>query len=254
MVDSGEAAALVAERVWTETAKALAEPAPERFLATLRACGALAVVYPELDRLYGVPQPARWHPEIDTGVHVGLVLKAAAGLSPLPRVRFAALMHDLGKGTTPRAEWPKHVGHEERGVALIEALAARLKVPNEFRELAELVARHHGVVHRARELRATTLLDLIERCDALRRPERFLEFLLACEADLRGRTGFESDPYPQGALLRAAHAAALAATLDAGERAGLDGPAIGAALRQRRLDAVKRAIAAHTPTASPPGP
>ncbi|HUO96154.1 MAG TPA: multifunctional CCA addition/repair protein [Steroidobacteraceae bacterium] len=254
MVASGEAAALVAERVWAETAKALAEPAPEHFLATLRDCGALAVVYPELDRLYGVPQPARWHPEIDTGVHVGLVLKAAAALSPLARVRFAALVHDLGKGTTPPAEWPKHVGHEERGVTLIQALAARLKVPNEFRELAELVARHHGVAHRARELRATTVLDLLERCDALRRPERFAEFLLACEADLRGRTGFESDPYPQGALLRAAHAAALGATLEAAERAGLDGAAIGERLRQRRLEAVKRAIAPRAATASPQDP
>ncbi|HUO80810.1 MAG TPA: multifunctional CCA addition/repair protein [Steroidobacteraceae bacterium] len=247
MVAAGETAALVPERVWQETARALAEPAPQAFLAVLHDCGALAVVYPELERLYGVPQPPRWHPEIDTGVHIGLVLEAAARLTPSPRVRFAALVHDLGKGTTPPAEWPKHVGHEERGARLIDALADRLRVPNDYRELALLVARHHGLCHRALELRASTVLELLEHCDALRRPERFTEFLLACEADLRGRAGFAERAYPQGEYLRAAHAAAQAVELGAAERAGLDGAAIGARLREKRLQALAALRAAQAP-------
>jgi tRNA nucleotidyltransferase (CCA-adding enzyme) len=238
MVAAGEAGALVPERVWQETAKALAEPAPEAFLAVLREAGALAVVFPEIDRLYGVPQPPRWHPEVDTGVHVGLVLAAAARLTALPRVRFAALVHDLGKGTTPPAEWPKHLGHEERGAQLIVALAERLRVPNDFRELAVLVARYHGLSHRALELRAATVLELLEHCDAFRRPQRFDEFLTACEADMRGRTGFEDRDYPQAAHLRAALALTRAVELGADERAGLDGAAIGARLRDRRLAAL----------------
>ncbi|MBS0396231.1 MAG: multifunctional CCA addition/repair protein [Proteobacteria bacterium] len=250
MVAAGEAAALVPERVWAETAKALAEPAPAAFLAVLRESGALAVVFPELDRLYGVPQPERWHPEVDTGVHVGLVLAAAARLTSAPRVRFAALTHDLGKGATPPAEWPKHVGHEARGAQLIEALAARLRIPVDYRELAVLVARHHGLAHRALELRPATVLELLEHCDALRRPERFEEFLLACEADLRGRTGFEERDYPQGRFLRAALAAVQPVALDPAERGGLDGAAIGARLRERRLEAL-RALCAARPTASP---
>ena len=247
MVAAGETAALVPERVWRATARALAEPAPQAFLAVLHDCGALAVVYPELERLYGVPQPPRWHPEIDTGVHIGLVLEAAARLTPSPRVRFAALVHDLGKGTTPPAEWPKHVGHEERGARLIDALADRLRVPNDYRELALLVARHHGLCHRALELRASTVLELLEHCDALRRPERFTEFLLACEADLRGRAGFAERAYPQGEYLRAAHAAAQAVELGAAERAGLDGAAIGARLREKRLQALAALRAAQAP-------
>jgi tRNA nucleotidyltransferase (CCA-adding enzyme) len=238
MVAAGEAAALVPERVWQETAKALAAPAPQAFLAVLRESSALEVVFPELARLYGVPQPPLWHPEIDTGVHVGLVLEAAARLTPLARVRFAALVHDLGKGTTPPSQWPKHLGHEERGAQLIAALAERLRVPNDFRELAVLVARHHGLCHRALELRASTVLELLEHCDAFRRPERYGEFLLACEADMRGRAGFAERPYPQGDYLRAALAAAQSAALGAEERAGLDGAAIGARLRQKRLDAL----------------
>jgi tRNA nucleotidyltransferase (CCA-adding enzyme) len=247
MVAAGEAAALVPERVWQETARALAEPSPEIFVAVLRESGALGVVFPELERLYGVPQPERWHPEIDTGVHVELVLAAAARLSPLPRVRFAALVHDLGKGTTPPAEWPKHVGHEERGARLIAALADRLRVPTDFRELAVMVARHHGLCHRALELRASTVLELLEHCDALRRPERFAEFLLACEADMRGRTGFADRAYPQSDFLHAALAAVQSTQLAAAERAGLDGAAIGARLRQARLAALKALQGGHGP-------
>jgi tRNA nucleotidyltransferase (CCA-adding enzyme) len=248
MVDAGEAAALVAERVWAETQKALAGPTPQVYFELLREVGALGVVFPELDRLWGVPQPARWHPEIDTGVHVMLVLGVAATLSPLVRVRFAALTHDLGKGTTPAAEWPTHRGHEQRSVLLVAALCARLRVPNDCRELALLVARHHGECHRALELRPATVLALLESCDALRRPERFLEFLLACEADLRGRTGFEARAYPEAEFLRAAQAAVRAVALTAAERGALDGAAIGAALRERRLAAL---AALRGATASP---
>ena len=153
----------------------------------LRECGALARIFPEIDALFGVPQPPRWHPEIDTGVHTLMVLDQAVRLCADARVRFAALVHDLGKGATPRAEWPAHRGHEERSVALIEALAARLKVPGEYRDLAVIVARYHGIVHRAFELKPSTVLEFIERADAVRRPERFGQALLACEADARGR-------------------------------------------------------------------
>ncbi len=238
MVAAGEAAALVPERVWQETVKALAEPAPEVYIKVLREAEALSVIFPELERLWGVPQPAHWHPEIDTGVHVLLVLEAAAALSSEARVRFAALTHDLGKGETPASEWPKHTGHEERSVTLVEALAERLKIPTEFRELAVLVARFHGLCHRALELRPGTLLDLIERADALRRPARFEEFLLACEADARGRTGFATRPYPQGEFLRAAHRAAQAIALPAAERDSLAGAEIGTRLRTLRLAAL----------------
>ena len=244
MVAAGEAAALVPERVWQETLKALGEAAPQVIFEVLRAAGALAVIFPELERLWGVPQPERWHPEIDTGVHVMMVLEAAAKLSPLARVRFAALTHDLGKGETPSSEWPKHTGHEERSVALVNALAARLKVPTEFRDLAVLVARHHGVCHRALELRPGTVLELLEGCDALRRPERFGEFLLACEADFRGRGGFSERAYPQGEMLKAALALLAGITLPEAERSALKGPQIGERLRVRRLDALRTFLAA----------
>ena len=250
MAAAGEIGALVAERVWQETAKALGEPAPEVYFDVLRDAAALPVIFPELERLHGVPQPPQWHPEIDTGVHVRLVLRAAAALSPLPRVRFAALVHDLGKGTTPPSEWPRHIGHEQRGVFLIQALAERLRIPNDFRELAVAVARDHGNCHRAMQLRPATVLDLLERCDALRRPERFAEFLLACEADFRGRDGFAARPYPQAPFLAAALAAVAAATLPADERAGLAGPQIGARLRARRLAALVPLCEAREPTAT----
>jgi tRNA nucleotidyltransferase (CCA-adding enzyme) len=238
MVDSGEANALVAERVWVETAKALAEPSPRQFFEVLRDCGALTVIFPEIARLDGVPQPARWHPEIDTGVHLRMVLDAAAKLSPSARVRFAALTHDVGKGTTPAAEWPRHVGHEARGAALIDQLCERLRIPNDYRELAVLVARHHGVCHRALELRPSTLLELLEQCDAFRRPERFREFLLACHADMRGRLGFEDNPYPQADICRAALEAAQSVTLSDQDRAGLDGLSIGQLIKSRRVAAI----------------
>jgi tRNA nucleotidyltransferase (CCA-adding enzyme) len=244
MVESGEVDALVPERVWQETHKALGEPRPDAFLATLRECGALARIFPELDALWGVPQPPRWHPEVDTGVHMLLVMQQAAKLTDSPRIRFAALMHDLGKGETKRELWPRHIGHEERSARLVGQLSDRLRVPTEFRQLAELTARWHGLVHRALELRTTTILQLLEHCDALRRPERFREFLVACEADFRGRTGFERKSYPEAQLLSAALDAALGAALSPDERRGLTGEEIGEALRRKRLAAIGESVEA----------
>jgi len=241
MTAAGEVSALVPERVWQETERALGEARPEVFFETLRACGALAVIFPELDALFGVPQPPRWHPEVDTGVHVMLALRYAADAGAPAAVRFAVLAHDLGKARTPRAHWPSHHGHEELGVPLIEALCERLKVPNGHRELAVLAGRYHTRVHRAGELKAATLLTLLENCDAFRRPERFAELLLACEADARGRTGLESAPYPQVAYLQQVRAAAAAVALTEEERRGLKGAEIGAELRRRRLEAIAAA-------------
>jgi tRNA nucleotidyltransferase (CCA-adding enzyme) len=238
MTDSGEVAALVPERVWQETERALGELHPEVFFQTLRDCGALKVIFPELDVLFGVPQPPRWHPEIDTGVHVMLALAYAARHDDPVTVRFAVLVHDLGKGTTPKQYWPSHHGHEDAGVPLIEDLCARLKVPHAHRELALLTARQHTLVHRALELKPATVLSLLENCDAFRRAERFRELLLACTADARGRTGRESEPYPQAIYLEEAREAAAATTLTAAERAGLPGPAIGDEIRRRRLEAL----------------
>jgi len=204
----------------------------------LRACGALRSVYPEIDALFGVPQPAQWHPEIDTGVHTLMVLDQAVTLSDDPKVRFAALVHDLGKGTTPPAQWPGHRGHEERSVALIESLCTRLRVPGQFRDLAVIVARYHGQVHRAFELRAGTVLEMLQKADAFRRPERFEQALLACEADSRGRLGLESVPYPQRSYLLAAQSAAAAIKPDGPEAAALSGPRIAEWLRDRRLAAI----------------
>jgi len=242
MVQSGEVDALVPERVWQETHKALGEPRPDAFLATLRECGALARIFPELDALWGVPQPPRWHPEVDTGVHMLMVMQQAAKLTDSTRIRFAALTHDLGKGETPPELWPRHIGHEERSARLVQQLSERLRVPNDFRQLAEVTARWHGLVHRAMELRTTTILQLLEHCDALRRPERFREFLVACEADFRGRTGWERKSYPEAQLLAAALDAALGATLSKAERHGLSGEQIGEALRQKRLAAIAEAV------------
>ncbi len=237
MVRNGEISSLVAERVWQETARALEEDAPQVFFEVLRDCGALAVVFPEVDALWGVPQPERWHPEVDTGVHTMMVLAMAARLSAEPCVRFAALTHDLGKADTPRAEWPSHVGHEERSAQRILQLCSRLRVPNEYRELALLVAREHGNAHRAHELRPATVVTLLEKADALRRPERFELFLRACEADKRGRAGLEDRPYTQGTFLRAALTAARAIVPDAEDLAH-DGAQIAGRLRKRRIAAV----------------
>lgn len=237
MVDDGEVDALVAERVWQELARGLMEPVPSRMVEVLRACGALARLLPELDRLFGVPQPPEHHPEIDTGVHVMRVIDWAAKQGYSLPVRFAALVHDLGKGATPREDWPRHVGHEAKGVELVRGLCERLRVPNDCRELGVAVAREHGLVHRARELRPGTLVQLLERVDAFRRPERFEEFLRACECDFRGRPGYETRPFPEADHLRQALRAAQA--VDAGAVAQSVAPAqIREAVFQARAQAV----------------
>ncbi len=238
MVANGEVDALVPERVWTELERALGEIKPSRFFEVLRDCGALAKLFPEIERLYGVPQPAQYHPEIDTGIHVMLVLDQAARLSNDTQVRFAALLHDLGKGATPKEEWPRHIGHEQRSVELVKALCTRFRAPNEHRDLAVLVARHHGDCHRADELRPATLLEKLEALDAARRPERFEQFLLACQADIRGRPGFEDDPYPQAGIFRAALRAYNSVNAQPLVAAGLMGEAIAQELRAQRLLAI----------------
>jgi tRNA nucleotidyltransferase (CCA-adding enzyme) len=238
MVERGEIHALVPERVWQETEKALRELKAAEFFKVLRECGALQPVYPEIDALFGVPQPAQWHPEIDTGVHTLMVLEQAALLSSDPVVRFAALVHDLGTGTTPCDEWPSHRGHEERSVSLIEALSLRLRLPGEYRDLGVIVARYHGIVHRAFELKPKTILEFMERADAFRRPERFAQALLACEADSRGRTGLETVPYPQREYLQTARAAAAAIKPSPEEIATLAGEKIAQRVHQRRVEAI----------------
>jgi tRNA nucleotidyltransferase (CCA-adding enzyme) len=245
IVAAGEMEALKPERVWQETVKALATDRPDVFVETLRACGALARIFPEIDALFGVPQPAKWHPEIDTGVHTLMALRTAAQLSRSETVRFAVLVHDLGKAATPKALLPRHYGHEQRSEELLEQLCARLPVPNRFRDLALLVARHHGTVHKAAELKPQTVLRLITAADGLRQPERFDEMLVACEADARGREGLENRAYPQADRLRAALRAAKA--VDAAKvkaECAVDGEALGRALHDERLAAIKNVLRA----------
>ena len=246
MVGDGEADALVPERVWQELARGLSEARPSRLFDVLRDCGALARVMPEVDRLWGVPQPAEHHPEVDTGVHLMMVLDSAARQNaPLP-VRWACLVHDLGKGTTPPEQWPRHLAHEARSVKLAEALAERLRVPGECRELGAVVAREHGNIHRCATLGAAATLRLLERCDALRRPERFDLALWACECDARGRLGQTDAAYPQRPRLAAALRSVLAVDVSAAaaramER-GVSGPAIGEAVRSAREHALAEAL------------
>ena len=244
MVMAGEVDALVPERVWVELAKALGEAIPSRFFETLRACGALGQLFPEVDRLWGVPQPAKWHPEIDTGVHTMMVVDMAARLSPDPEVRFAALTHDLGKATTPGDILPSHHGHEGRSVALLDALGERLRIPRRFLDLARITARYHGQVHKITELRPGTVLDLLEGSDAFRRPERFGQMLLACEADFRGRGGYAERPYPQAERLRSAFVAAAGLNLGA-VVAGVPPGLIPQRIRQARIAALRQALGAH---------
>jgi len=235
----GELEALVPERVWQETQRALEQPAPWQYFEVLREAAALPIIFPEVAALFGVPQPERWHPEIDSGIHTMMVLEQAAKLSQDPVVRFAALTHDLGKGTTPRAEWPSHVAHEERSAELAEVLCKRLRIPNQYRDLAVLVGRYHLLSHKLAELRPATVLDLLEHTDAVRRPERFEQFILACEADARGRKGLEEREYPQAQWLRAARDSVASVVLDASVRSGLTGPQIAECLRQARLETLR---------------
>jgi tRNA nucleotidyltransferase (CCA-adding enzyme) len=245
IVASGEIRALVPERVWVETERALGEDTPAVYFEVLRTCGALAEVFPEIDALFGVPQPPKWHPEIDTGIHTLQVLDVATELSSDTTVRFAALVHDVGKALTPRDQWPGHIGHEEAGARLIEKMGERLRVPNEYRELAVLVARHHARVHRIGEQRPGTILELLEMTDAFRRGERFERFLLACEADARGRgPELRTAPYPQAAQLRSALAAAQAVRLPPEVLANTKGPIIAERLRAARITALRSLNAA----------
>jgi tRNA nucleotidyltransferase (CCA-adding enzyme) len=243
MVANGEADSLVAERVWQEIAKGLMEAKPSRMFEVLRSAGALNILLPELDALWGVPQRAEYHPEIDTGVHVMMVLDRAASLNAPLVVRFACLMHDLGKGTTRQEELPRHIGHEIRSVKLLQNICDRWRIPSDCRETAEVVAREHGNIHRSAELNPAAVLRLLERCDALRRPERFAHVLQACECDARGRLGFENAAYPQAKRLAAALEAALGVASEpiAQQAAlnGLRGPAIGERIAKARALAIR---------------
>ena len=242
MVQAGEVDSLVAERVWQELSRGLMEAKPSRMFEVLRECGALERLLPEVDCLWGVPQRADYHPEVDTGVHLMMVLDMSARLGcPLP-VRFACLTHDLGKGTTPAEILPRHIGHEERSANLLRNVCDRLRIPTECRELAEVVAREHGNIHRSLEFGAAAVVRLLERCDAFRKPQRFDQALLACECDARGRLGLEEKPYPQRARLLAALAAAQAVATHEiaaeAQQAQIEGPKIGEMIHKARVQAV----------------
>jgi tRNA nucleotidyltransferase (CCA-adding enzyme) len=245
MVEDGEVDHLVPERVWQELAKGLMSTKPSRMFEVLRRCGALKVLLPELDRLWGVPQRPEYHPEVDTGVHMMLVMDMAARLNMPIAVRVACLMHDLGKGTTPADVLPRHIGHEGRSVKLLQKVCERLRVPTDCKELAEVVAREHGNIHRSAELGPEALMRLLDRCDAIRQPERFARVLHACECDARGRLGFEEAAYPQAQRLLQAQQAALsvetAPIAQAAAAQGLKGPQIGAQITQARIQAIARA-------------
>ena len=245
--ESGELQALTPERSWKEISRALMEPRPDVFVRVLRDCGALRELLPEVDALFGVPQPAAHHPEIDTGEHVLAVLRQCAGHDQPLSVRWACLLHDLGKGTTPAGEWPQHVAHEQRGLKLIRAVNARCKAPRECQELALLVGEYHSHAHRALELRPSTLLDLLQHFDIYRRPQRFEEFIQACEMDARGRQGQERRNYPQADYLRGAAAAPRAVAVQPLLEQGLAGAALGEALKRERLRALEAYKASREP-------
>ncbi len=238
--NSGELRCLTAERVWKETSRSLLEPNPEVYFETLRNCGALASLFPEIDRLWGIPNPAKWHPEIDTGVHTMMVIQQAAILSDKLTVRYAALVHDLGKALTDPELWPSHRGHEKLGLDAIRDVSARLKVPNDCRDLALLVSEYHSHVHRAFELKPATVLKVLNACDAWRKPERFEDVLIACKADARGRTGFETDHYLQADYLLAAYAAANSCDVQQIIAKGHKGAQIKENLDQQRIELIRQ--------------
>ena len=254
MVEDGEVDHLVPERVWQELARGLMTARPSRMFEVLRECGALQVLLPELDRLWGVPQRPEYHPEIDTGVHVMMVLDQSARLQAPLAVRWAALIHDLGKGTTPADVLPRHIGHETRSAKLASKVAERLRVPNDCKELADVVAREHGNIHRSGELHAAAVMRLLSRCDAVRQPERFALVLQACEADARGRLGLEDQDYPQAERLALALKAALGvATAEIAAQAareGLQGAEIGQRIEAARVAAVNAVLSAAPPFAA----
>ena len=235
MVDSGELSTLTAERVWQEVSRSLAEPSPEVFFNVLRQCGALAAILPEIDALFGVPQPEKHHPEIDTGLHTMMVLQQAVLLTDSPEVRFAALTHDLGKALTPAESWPSHHGHEKKGLTALKTLAARVRLPNDFTELAAKVMEFHGHAHRAFELKAVTLLKVLESIGAFRQASKLDDFLLACEADSKGRLGFETREYPQAEWLKDVYRVANNVSAKEFVEQGLKGKHIGEAISKERL-------------------
>lgn len=242
IVDQGELAHLPSERVWTEIERALGERHPQVFIETLRNCGALAALLPEVDCLFGVPQTPKYHPEIDTGVHTLMALEQATILTDDTQVRFAVLLHDLGKGTTPPEEWPRHIAHEHRGKDLVRSVCERLKSPKQHQELAMAVCEHHLLCHKAMEMRGAKVLKLLNKVDAFRRPARLEQFLLSCQADARGRKGLEDKPYPQADYLRAALSAAKQVTAEHFAAQNISGKALGEAInteRSARLDALR---------------
>ena len=242
MVQAGEVEHLVPERVWQELAKGLMTSKPSRMLEVLRECGALKVLLPEVNALWGVPQRAEHHPEVDTGVHLMMVLDMSAQLNASLPVRVACLMHDLGKGTTPQSEWPRHIAHEQRSAKLLKQVCERLRIPVECKELSDVVAREHGNIHRSNDLNAAALMRLLERCDAIRKPERWPDILLACECDARGRLGFENSSYAPTARLSNVLLAALSVTTAdiaaEAQKQGLTGPAVGEKIHQARVHAI----------------
>ncbi len=238
MVANGEVDALVPERVWQEMEKALGERSPSRFIEVLRDCGALERILPELNSLFGVPQPEEHHPEIDTGIHTLMVLQQACRLSDETDVRFAALMHDLGKGTTPKSEWPHHIGHEANGAEIVVDVCKRLRIPNEYRDLAKITARYHLHYHRALELKPSTVVKTLEQLDAFRKPQRFEKFLLASEADARGRPGHENKSFPQGSYLRKAFKAAREVDVKTLVQQGYSNKELADKIREERIKLV----------------
>lgn len=247
IVDAGEIAHLTPERVWKETEKALKTDAPQTFFQTLRDCGALAVLFPELDALFGVPAPEKWHPEIDTGVHVLMVLEMAARLSKDVDVRFSALLHDVGKGLTPPNLWPHHPGHGTAGIRLVEDICQRYRIPNATRELARLVSEFHDRVHTVYRLSPEALLELFDTVDVWRKPQRLEQLLLVSEADYRGRTGWQEKPYPQADYLNEAYRVACAVSVKEIVAAGFSGVAIKDELAQRRIAALRAWIDSQPP-------
>ena len=242
MVQAGEVEHLVPERVWQELAKGLMTAKPSRMFEVLKECGALKVLLPEVNRLWGVPQRAEYHPEIDTGVHLMMVLDMSAQRQASLPVRVACLMHDLGKGTTPKEEWPRHIAHEQRSAKLLQQVCERLRIPVECKELSDVVAREHGNIHRSQDLNPAALLRLLERCDAIRKPERMPDILLACECDARGRKGFENEAYGPSTrlqeVLKAALSVVTAGIAEQAQKQGLSGPAVGEKIHAARVNAI----------------
>ncbi|MEJ6078483.1 multifunctional CCA addition/repair protein [Vibrio sp. 1-Bac 57] len=239
IAESGELQSLSPERIWTETEKALQTDSPQTYFQVLRDCGGLAALFPEVDNLYGVPAPKRWHPEIDTGIHTLMVVEQAALLSDSVAFRFACLVHDLGKALTPKSEWPSHKGHGMKGLSVIKKFCKRLKVPNDCRDLALLVSEHHTNIHSAFELRASTMVGIMDKCDAWRKPERFQQMLQCCVADSKGRTGFELLPYPTADYMWQAFQQALKVDIQEIIKEGFQGMEIRHKLNEQRIQQVQ---------------